>query len=74
MKKIRSMFPVAGPRAEKANIRKQERKRWGVFCFTQTKIPTAIRGITVPKERMLLIASAQAGVVSALAWRRRSPT
>ena len=73
MKKTRSEFPVAGPRAEKANIRKPDRKRWGVFCLIQAMTPTIIRGITVPKERVLPTASAQAGVVSVLAWRMISP-
>ena len=48
MKKIRSKLPVAGPSAEKANIRKPARKSAGVFCRIQTTIPAMISGTTVP--------------------------
>ena len=45
MKKIRSVLPVAGPRAEKANIRKPERKRCGRVCG-------AFRGIEHDFQRL----------------------
>ena len=64
IKKIRSEFPVAGPSAENANIKNPERNKCGVFCFTQTTIPAIIIGITVPKDKIRLIISAQPGVFS----------
>ena len=48
MKKIRSKLPVAGPSAEKANMRKPDRNRWGVLSRIQTITPQTISGTTVP--------------------------
>lgn len=62
IKKIRSALPVAGPRAEKINMRKPDRNRYGVFCLIHTSTPAIIIGMTVPMERILLIISAHFGV------------
>ena len=48
IKKIRSKFPVAGPSAEKANIRKPARNKQGSFFLIHTAMPAAISGTTVP--------------------------
>ena len=64
MKKMRSLFPVAGPSAENTNIRKLDRNRFDVFLLIQTNTPMIIIGITVPKDSTMLIASAHTAVVS----------
>ena len=62
MKKMRSVLPVAGPSAEKANINNPDRKRCGFFCLIQVTTPMRIRGMTKPKDISLLIIWAHPGV------------
>lgn len=49
MKKIRSVFPVAGPSAEKANIRNPERNRYAVFPQIRAIMPAIIIPINAHK-------------------------
>ena len=53
MRKMRSMFPVAGPRAEKANMNRPLRNKKGPFLLIMSQMPTRIRGITMATDRVL---------------------
>ena len=49
---LMALGAVAGPRAEKANIKRPLRNRNGPFFLIMSQKPTRIRGITMATDRM----------------------